>query len=134
MVRLGSLPAVLGSLPAILVSLAYAVYSAFSRSSSAKAAFIVSSYSLRLYETFRAARRLLLAGVVSSSEDEDELDELLSSEPINEFLKKGKFIQILNLIKFLSSPIACVACERTKLLRTEIRVTQNGSLFPHEQI
>ena len=102
MVRLGSLPAVLGSLPAILVSLAYAVYSAFSRSSSAKAAFIVSSYSLRLYETFRAARLLLLAGVVSSSEDEDELDELLSSEPINEFLKKGKFIQILNLIKFFT--------------------------------
>jgi hypothetical protein len=87
MVRLGSLPAVLGSLPAILVSLAAAaVYSALTCSSSAKAAFIVSSYSLRLYVTFRAARRLLLAGVFSSSEDEeDELDELLSSEPINEF-------------------------------------------------
>ena len=93
MVRLGSLPAVLGSLPAILVSLAYAVYSAFSRSSSAKAAFIVSSYSLRLYETFRAARRLLLAGVFSSSEDEDELDELLSSEPINEFKKKDNLLK-----------------------------------------
>ena len=95
MVRLGSLPAVLGSLPAILV--AAAVYSALTCSSSAQAAFIVSSYSLRLYETFRAARRLLLAGVFSSSEDEDELDELLSSEPINELLKKGNLFQYTEL-------------------------------------
>ena len=32
-------------------------------------------------------------------------------------------------IDFLSSPIACVACERTELLKTEIGVTQNGSIF-----
>ena len=38
---------------------------------------------------------------------------------------------IMNLqIPFLSSPIACVACERTELLGTEIGVIETVVIFP----
>ena len=37
------------------------------------------------------------------------------------------FLPYLRML--LSSPIACAACERTELLKTEIVVTQNGSIF-----
>ena len=49
---------------------------------------------------------------------------------MNDSSTKHLLFQVL----FLSSPIACVACERTELLKTEIVVIQNGCHFPLRSI
>ena len=50
-----------------------------------------------------------------------------SSQVYRFFTKKVNFqLKLYLYLHFLSSPIACVACERTELLKTEIAVDKMG--------
>ena len=57
------------------------------------------------------------------------LEEIILSKQLDTFQKENLIaIEKLDLA-FLSSPIACVACERTELLKTEIVVIQMVLIF-----
>ena len=63
----------------------------------------------------------------SKEYDEKNFDSLLLGGWEKSLIKRTE--NILFTISFLSSPIACVACEGTELLKTEIGVDKMGSFI-----
>ena len=76
------------------------------------------------------------SAVVSETDNEEFITERSITSMSNECLPDPSNIDIPDthsgkyFLLFLSSPIACVACERTELLRTEISVRRRFFCCP----